>query len=96
LSPFGPGNPEPLLYSRSVEVVESRIVGDRHLKLKVREGQAVFEAIGFGLGENHPLEGKLINIVFSPQIDQWQGYEKVQLRVADLEMSDQPSKVVMS
>jgi single-stranded-DNA-specific exonuclease len=96
LSPFGPGNPEPLFYSRSVEVVESRIVGDRHLKLKVREGQAVFEAIGFGLGENHPLEGKLINIVFSPQIDQWQGYEKVQLRVADLELNDQPSKVVMS
>jgi single-stranded-DNA-specific exonuclease len=94
LSPFGPGNPEPLFYSRSVEVVESRIVGDRHLKLKVRQGQTVFDAIGFGLGENHPLDGRLINILFTPQIDQWQRYEKVQLRLADLEPVDQPSKLV--
>jgi single-stranded-DNA-specific exonuclease len=96
LSPFGPGNPEPLFYSGSVEVIESKIVGDRHLKLKVRQGQTVLEAIGFGLGENHPLEGKLINILFTPQIDQWQGYEKVQLRLADLEPTDQPSKLVVS
>ncbi len=96
LSPFGPGNPEPLFYSRSVEVVESRIVGERHLKLKVKQGQTVFEAIGFGLGEKHPLDGKLINIVFSPQIDRWRGYEKIQLRLADLEPIDQPSKLVIN
>ncbi|UCF55768.1 MAG: single-stranded-DNA-specific exonuclease RecJ, partial [Deltaproteobacteria bacterium] len=33
LSPFGPGNPEPIFYSHGLQVVDSRVVGERHLKL---------------------------------------------------------------
>ena len=94
LSPFGPGNPEPLFLARSGQVVESKVVGGKHLKFKVRQGKTTVDAIGFGLGEHHPVEGKIINFLFTPEIDPWQGNERLQLRVADLEHADQPSKLV--
>ncbi|MBN1848022.1 MAG: single-stranded-DNA-specific exonuclease RecJ [Deltaproteobacteria bacterium] len=85
LSPFGRGNPDPVFCANAVEVMWSGIVGEKHLKLKVKEGSKVFDAIGFGLAEYHPLDGRVIDIAFTPEVDQWQGYEKVQLRIVDLE-----------
>jgi single-stranded-DNA-specific exonuclease len=93
LAPFGPGNPEPMLLTRSVQVIESRIVGDKHLKIKVKQEGAVAEAIGFGLSGNHSLYGKRVNLVFTPEIDRWQGHEKVQLKLIDLEPADGPSRL---
>ena len=37
LEPYGQGNPRPLFYGESLEVVSSRIVGEHHLKLALRE-----------------------------------------------------------
>ena len=70
--------------------IESRIVGERHLKLRVKQGQHVTEAIGFGLSESHPLTGETIHMVFTPEIDRWRGYEKIQLRIIDLEVMKDP------
>jgi len=92
LSPFGSGNPEPLFYAHSLEVIESRIVGERHLKLRVKQGQHVKEAIGFGLSEKHPLDGETIHMVYTPELNRWQGYEKIQLRIIDLEVMDEGSR----
>ncbi len=91
LEPFGAGNPEPLLYSGSLEVVDSRIVGGKHLKFRVRQGQTVCDAIGFGMGSFHPVSGRIINMVYTPEINRWNGYERVQLRVADLELRSEDS-----
>jgi len=84
LSPFGEGNPEPLFCARSLEVLGSRIVGDRHLKLRVSQEGKSFEAIGFGLAGKYPLDGKTINMAFSPELNRWKGYERIQLRIIDL------------
>jgi single-stranded-DNA-specific exonuclease len=84
LSPFGEGNTEPFFYAGPLEVLESRIVGERHLKLRVRQGKRGYEAIGFGMADRHSLEGKIINMVFTPEQNRWQGYEKIQLRIADI------------
>jgi single-stranded-DNA-specific exonuclease len=92
-SPFGSGNPEPLLYSGPCDVVESKVVGERHLKMRVRQNGAVFETIGFGLAEPYPAPRGPINFIFTPEIDRWQGQEKVKLRMIDLEPADQPSKL---
>ena len=85
LSPFGEGNPEPLFCTRALEVLGSSIVGERHLKLRVRQEGMCFEAIGFGLAEKYPLNGKTINMVFSPEVNRWEGYDRIQLKVIDLE-----------
>jgi single-stranded-DNA-specific exonuclease len=88
LSPFGSGNPEPLLYAHSLEVIGSSVVGDNHLKLRIRQGDCVREAIGFGLGDKRPCKGTSVQMVFTPEINLWRGSEKIQLRVIDLEVMD--------
>jgi single-stranded-DNA-specific exonuclease len=84
LAPFGEGNPEPVFMARSVKVFNSRVVGERHLKLRLgQEGQAL-DAIGFRLGRHHSLKGASMDLLFTPEINRWQGTESVQLKIVDL------------
>jgi single-stranded-DNA-specific exonuclease len=84
LGPFGDGNPEPVFLARSLEVAGSWVVGERHLKLRVSQGETTLEAIGFGLADKNPLEGKTVSMAFTPELKRWQGYERIQLRIIDL------------
>lgn len=84
LAPFGAGNPPPQFLTQALEVVESRVVGEAHLKLRVRQGQIIREAIGFGFGKRHPLGNEMLDMVHIPEIDHWQGRERLQLRIVDL------------
>jgi hypothetical protein len=61
--------------------------------MKVRQNGAVFETIGFGLAENHPALRAPIHFIFTPEIARWQGREKLQLRMIDLEPAGQLSKL---
>jgi single-stranded-DNA-specific exonuclease len=88
LCPFGEGNPEPLFCARSLEVQGTWIVGEHHLKIRVRQQGKSFEAIGFGLAGKHVIAGKTINMVFSPEFNRWEGYDRIQLRIIDFEKSD--------
>ncbi len=87
LEPFGSGNPEPVFYSGTLEVIDSWVVGENHLKLRVRQGETVHEAIGFNLANKQPQPGSSINMVYSPEINKWNGNEKIQLRILDFEPS---------
>ena len=93
-SPFGPGNPEPLFYAGPCDVVDSRVMGERHLKMKVRQDGRVLEAVGFGLAENPWAFETAVNFIFTPEINQWQGREKLQLRMIDMEPADRPTKLL--
>lgn len=84
LSPFGEKNPEPVFRARSLHVSGSRVVGERHLKLRVRQGETTLDAIGFGFGHRHPLNGKRVDMIFTPGLNRWQGSEKIQLKIVDL------------
>jgi single-stranded-DNA-specific exonuclease len=84
LAPFGEGNPEPVFMARSVKVFESRIVGERHLKLRLGQGGQALDAIAFGLGNRHPLKGISTDFLFTPEINRWKGTENVQLKIIDL------------
>jgi len=91
LSPFGEQNPEPVFLARSLDVLGSRVVGERHLKLRLRQGETVHEAIGFGLGHWHPLVGERMDVLFTPELNQWQGAETIQLKVIDMRRSAGPN-----
>ncbi len=88
LAPFGEGNPEPCFLGRSLEVMDARIVGERHLKLVVRQGTSTFDAIGFRLAGRLPPLGSIISVVFTPEINRWQGNQRIQLRIIDLKKGD--------
>jgi single-stranded-DNA-specific exonuclease len=86
LEPYGQANPRPLFLAEGLEVVESRIVGERHLKLALRSGGSgkVFEAIAFGKADERPATGTVLHIVFSPEISRWGGYQRLQLVIKDM------------
>ena len=84
LAPFGEGNPEPVFMARSVKVFESRVVGERHLKLRLGQGDQALDAIAFGMGNHHPLKGVSTDFLFTPEVNRWKGTETVQLKILDL------------
>ena len=84
LSPFGEQNPEPIFLGQSLDILGSRVVGDRHLKLRLRQGETIHEAIGFGMGRYQSLQGERVDILFTPELNRWQGSEAIQLKLVDL------------
>jgi single-stranded-DNA-specific exonuclease len=89
LEPFGQGNPRPLFIAEQLEVMSSRVVGERHLKLGVRHAgsRRIFDAIAFRRGEERPASGTRIDLVFTPELRVWEGFERLQLVVRDLRKS---------
>lgn len=86
LEPFGMGNPEPLLMLRGMKVVERRIVGDGHLRLRVTRDNCSFGAIAFNLAGRET--SGLIDIAFFPEMNEWNGSSSLQLRVKDLRSAE--------
>lgn len=91
LHPFGAGNPEPTLAVRDLAILEARIVGGRHLKLTVRHGNSSpFDSIGFRMGSLEALglsPTRAVDLAFVPELNRWNGFERVQLRIKDLKPS---------
>lgn len=84
LEPHGMGNPAPTLLAPEVEVVASRVVGEKHLKLRLKDaGRGQHDAIAFRMAERIPEPGTRLDLVFSPETDRWEGRERVQLRIVD-------------
>ena len=89
LEPYGQGNPRPLFLAEALDVISSRIVGDRHLKLALRKrgGRKTFDAIAFRRAELQPPQGASIDVVFSPEVSRWDGIGSIQLVLRDLRKS---------
>ncbi|MFN3486807.1 MAG: single-stranded-DNA-specific exonuclease RecJ, partial [Planctomycetota bacterium] len=93
LAPHGPGNPPPLLAAAHVRVAgEPRLMGRRHEHLSVylaQNGVSV-RAVGFGmagLGESLR-RTRTVSVVFTPEINSWQGHESVELHLRDLKLDE--------
>ncbi|MCS6924825.1 MAG: DHH family phosphoesterase, partial [Candidatus Binatia bacterium] len=95
LEPHGQGNPEPVFLARDVAVRAVRTVGQHwspekpgHLKLVVQSlhGGSPFEAIGFGMGHFSIQPGARIEMLYTPTVNRWNGWESVQLRLRDLKL----------
>jgi single-stranded-DNA-specific exonuclease len=87
--PWGQGFAEPLFDGR-FEIVHARVVGERHVKLKVRpEGSLVqFDAIAFNQldeSQTQPPSG-LIEMAYRLDINLWQGERRLQLLVEHLQV----------
>jgi single-stranded-DNA-specific exonuclease len=66
IGPFGVGNPEPSFLARDVTVVDARVVGngDRHLKLRLRDGKVTWPAIAFEMGDFAAAPGDRVDVVY--------------------------------
>ena len=72
---WGPGFAAPL-FCDEVEVVAQRLVGDKHLKLKLRHGSVPREAVWFGRSDPLPARARL---AYRLALDSWEGIERVQM-----------------
>ena len=85
LAPFGSKNPEPLLYARNIQVSSPIVVGNSHLKMLVNSNGTSFDSIWFNMGKfMTALNGANIDIVFTPQINNWNGFPSIQLKMKDV------------
>ncbi len=82
--PWGPGFPEPL-FDGEFGVVDSRLVGERHLKLWLRPAPAALpvEAIAFGhfdvAGVARPPAGARLRLAYRLQCSVWGGSARAEL-----------------
>lgn len=83
LEPFGYSNGEPLFGSRGLEVVQPRIVGNKHLKMHLKQSGRKIDSIGFDFGSMMGTVEKngLIDAAFVPTINEWDGARFLQLNI---------------
>ena len=81
--PWGSGFPEPL-WSGDFAVIEQRVVGESHLKLRVRPagGANVVDAIAFGQA-GAAYRGN-VQLAFRLDVNEWRGVETPQLVVEQI------------
>jgi single-stranded-DNA-specific exonuclease len=86
LAPFGEGNPSPLFGTRNAQVLSKRVVGAdrRHLKLSLRQGNRVFDAIAFGLAELYSSLGREVDIAYRFERNEFKGIQTMQLNMRDI------------
>ena len=90
--PFGQENPAPLFGKRRVKVVEGtpRTMSDgKHLKMFVTDGGVKHCAIAWSAGDQLVTVKRpnvSLDVVFAPQINEWQGTQSVQLILKDWEV----------
>jgi single-stranded-DNA-specific exonuclease len=89
LAPFGNGNPVPVFMSRGVEVLERRTMGNggEHLRLKLRQGGTVWDAVAFRLGDHQDELGGHIDTVYNLEVDNWGGKKQLRLNLLDFKKS---------
>jgi len=92
LEPFGAENPEPTLLLRNVKIETIRSVGKstEHLQFPIRHGNKTVSAIAFRFGKHLDKidPAKPHDIVCNMEINEWNGWKKLQLRVVDLKPSE--------
>jgi single-stranded-DNA-specific exonuclease len=89
--PYGQGNPEPLFALPEQRVTDATIVGENHIRARLRSGdgasvQAIaFRSVGSPLGDALLRgRGELFHVAARLSGNQFRGVEKVETRIVDL------------
>ena len=92
-SPFGPLNMRPIFVSYAAEIIGTpHIVGNNHLRFRVRKGNKVFDCIGFNLGDflrNLTYRPILIDMAYVLEHNYWNGSNRIQLRLKSIRLTGQ-------
>lgn len=89
LEPFGNGNPEPVLHTANLLVINQRRMGAeaQHVKLELQDsaGKAM-QFLAFSAPEHFFVEpGEYVTIWFQPTLNEWMGRRSVEGRLLHLE-----------
>ena len=90
LEPCGNGCPKPVLMMENVTIERiSLIGGGRHIRLRLRQGHHILNAISFSTTpESASIEpGDVVDVAFQPQVNEFRGERSVQLNIMDIRPS---------
>ena len=90
LEPCGNGCPKPVLMMKNLTVERLQQVGSgRHMRLRLRSGRIGLNAIYFSASPESTFiqQGDVVDIAFTPQINEFRGERTVQMNVLDIRPS---------
>lgn len=92
LEPFGNGNPQPVLKSEHVLVVNQRRMGSesQHLKLELQDKRGkTMQLLAFSAPDHYFVDpGERVTVWYQPDINEWQGRRTVEGRLLHLVVTD--------
>jgi single-stranded-DNA-specific exonuclease len=91
LEPFGYENDEPLFGARGLEISQSRVVGNNHLKMYLKQDGRGMDSIGFDLGRMlaQLRNGDRVDAAFLPVMNEWEGGRNLQLNLKAVRVSEE-------
>ena len=103
LAPFGSGNPEPRFIVENLKPVNSKVVGDKHIKsiLIGPEGSSI-KTIAFNALDNElapyllKKNNKLFNIAGKLSLNEWRGQKNVEFIIDDISVNKKHKNTVPS
>ncbi len=86
LDPFGHRNPQPMLMTPNLHVLDARRVGKdgSHLKLTLGEPGFRLDAIAFRFGDMIDDLPRRIDVAYHLEVNEWNGRQRPQLNVRDI------------
>ena len=87
LEPCGAGCPRPVLYMRNLTITDlTEVCGGKHLRLRLSNGRESWGAIFFSTDARRAgvSQGDLVEIAYTPQINEFRGARSVQLNLIDI------------
>jgi len=89
-APFGPQNMRPVFLTRNCEIIgRPSVVGNNHLRMRVRKGSTVIDVIGFGFGDmlSQISTGSLVDSVYTLEYNTYNNVTRVQMRIKDIKLT---------
>lgn len=99
LKPFGNGNPEPVFLIRNLTIDQLKPVGKSSFKMVLKSKERRLEGIGFGLLDmtnafRFSHGPKKVDVVVNVWKDSWNGGEKYQLNIIDMDVKSEDKVVI--
>jgi len=91
LSPFGSGNPEPVVLLKDAEILEPRVVGGDHLSFSIRQKDHTVGAIAFRQANELENLAPRMELAVVPEIQFWKGVRSVKMRVKGMRPAEEHS-----
>lgn len=90
LEPFGEGNKMPIFMCKNLKIDSIRALSEgKHLKLTLKEGNQILDAIGFNMGKlanDYLLEDK-VDVIGYLEINEFNGNSQIQMNLKDIRKS---------
>ena len=87
LQPFGVENPTPAFAVRNIRIHKISVMSEgKHLRMTLLKDGKYLDAVGFGMGEyyHHLEEGDYVDVAFALDINDYKGFQNVQLILKDI------------